>query len=298
MGPRRKSGGDDGVGIEALSRPSLPAAAGREAPRARCTIPVEPPNVIPAPAGIQFGVGTTCERKLDPRLRGDDGVRRCRQHPPSGCRASSGRRAGRSPPPLTPSPLREGWGGGRLLGTAAEPVGPQPRQPHPSGATPDSLPWRSSRPRVTRHRRGSIPERVVRIGETEPRRRDRFEPRPKRACPATPFGTEDAAKPGALMRLGSAVGGRFQPPPTPSGTEGPASWPVRAAPGEALRRRTRAARLQSSTSVPSSADIRHDPDTPISPPPAVRRDLAFGEGMGGSVAQAEGAGIRFFDHRT
>ncbi len=49
-----------------------PAAEGREAPvGTRCTVPVEPPDVIPAQAGIQFGLGTTCERKLgSPPARG------------------------------------------------------------------------------------------------------------------------------------------------------------------------------------------------------------------------------------
>jgi hypothetical protein len=37
---------------------------------ARCT-------VIPAKAGIQTALDAPCRKKLDPRLRGDDGVEEC-----------------------------------------------------------------------------------------------------------------------------------------------------------------------------------------------------------------------------
>ena len=114
-------------------------------------------------------------------------------------------------------------------------------------------------------------------------------PRPQRACPTAPFGTGGAARPGAPTRLQPGGGRSVQPPPTPSGTEGPAAWPVRAAPGETSS--TAPARPAGSRPPPfRPRPISGDPDTPISPAPAVRRDLAFGEGDGGSMGQGGRAG--------
>ena len=121
-------------------------------------------------------------------------------------------------------------------------------------------------------------------------------PRPQRACPTAPFGTGGAAWPGAPTRLKPGGGRSVQPPPTPSGTEGPAAWPVRAAPGETSS--TAPARPAGSRPPPfRPRPISGDPDTPISPAPAVRRDLAFGEGMRGRMGPNGGAGISFPDRR-
>ena len=121
-------------------------------------------------------------------------------------------------------------------------------------------------------------------------------PRPQRACPTAPFGTGGDARPGAPTRLQPGGGRSVQPPPTPSGTEGPAAWPVRAAPGEVSG--TTPARPAGSRPPPfRPRPISGDPDTPISPAPAVRRDLAFGEGDGARMGPNEGAGISFADRR-
>ena len=114
-------------------------------------------------------------------------------------------------------------------------------------------------------------------------------PRPQRACPTAPFGTGGAAWPGAPTRLKPGGGRAVQPPPTPSGTEGPAAWPVRAAPGETSS--TAPARPAGSRPPPfRPRPISGDPDTPISPAPAVRRDLAFGGGMRRGWGQMQGRG--------